>query len=212
MGIRAVTVIGQRKKCPQLTTQFNDIIWENSVQQLVSSKLKSNMTFTFKGSFIWWDGLNGTSDARTRCHLKSLCSVMVKVVVHSSAKLYWLEFLSELTNHFVRLVLTGQDLNRKIQKICKGKKLIGVFPKWSRTFAEFREFSKFRESENHWSTSWFQFKDLLCYLCLCGTVVSSSLTQEIVGLNPAILLIFIFFVTEFSDFSENIWGKLFCTA
>ena len=32
------------------------------------------------------------------------------------------------------------------------------------------------------SMNWVQFKDPLCYLCVCGTVVSSlSLTQEIVG-------------------------------
>ena len=57
---------------------------------------------------------------------------------------------------------------------------------------------------NHWSMNWIHYKDLLCYLCLCGLVVSSlSLTQEILGSNPTIL-IFYFFVTEFSEFSENI--------
>ena len=41
---------------------------------------------------------------------------------------------------------------------------------------------------NHWSTNWVQCRDLLCYICLCGTVVSSlSLTQEVKGLNIAIL-------------------------
>ena len=47
-------------------------------------------------------------------------------------------------------------------------------------------------------------------MCLCGTVVSSlSLTQEVLGSNPAVfLLIFNFFVTEFSGFSENIYIKL----
>ena len=42
--------------------------------------------------------------------------------------------------------------------------------------------------------NWVQYKDLLCYLCLCGWVVSSlSLTQEILGSNPTIL-IFISFI------------------
>ena len=44
-----------------------------------------------------------------------------------------------------------------------------------------------------------QFKDPLCYLCLSGTVVKSqSVTQEVVGTNKTILLIF-FFATEFSN-------------
>ena len=42
---------------------------------------------------------------------------------------------------------------------------------------------------NHWSMNWVQYEDLLCYMCLCGTVVSSLfLTQEILGSNPAFLL------------------------
>ena len=54
---------------------------------------------------------------------------------------------------------------------------------------------------NHWSMNWVQYKDLNCYLCLCGLVVSSLfLTQEILGSNPTML----FFVTEFAEFSENI--------
>ena len=37
--------------------------------------------------------------------------------------------------------------------------------------------------------NWVQNKDLLCYLCLCGTVVSSlPLIEDILGSNPAILL------------------------
>ena len=36
-----------------------------------------------------------------------------------------------------------------------------------------------------------QFKDPLCYMCLCGTVVSFlSLTQEVAGSNTAIVFIF----------------------
>ena len=46
---------------------------------------------------------------------------------------------------------------------------------------------------NHRNMNWVQYKDLLCYLCLCGLVVSSlSLTQEILGSSPT-LLIFYFF-------------------
>ena len=45
---------------------------------------------------------------------------------------------------------------------------------------------------NHWSMNWVQCKDLLCYLWLCGLVVSFlSLTQEILGSSPT-LLIFLF--------------------
>ena len=55
---------------------------------------------------------------------------------------------------------------------------------------------------NHWSMNWVQYKDMLCYLCLRGLVVSSlSLTQEIVGSDPTILIFWFlsFFVTEFSE-------------
>ena len=47
---------------------------------------------------------------------------------------------------------------------------------------------------NHWSMNWVQYKDLLCYLCLCGLVVSSlSLTQENLGSSPTLLFFFILF-------------------
>ena len=64
-------------------------------------------------------------------------------------------------------------------KYINRKNFNGVFSKWSRTFIEFREF---RESEK-------SLRHLLCCLWLCGWVVESlSLTQEILGSNPAILL------------------------
>ena len=54
---------------------------------------------------------------------------------------------------------------------------------------------------------WVQFKDLLCYLCLCGTVLSFlSLTQEIVGSNTAILLGFFWSLNSANSvktFKEN---------
>ena len=38
---------------------------------------------------------------------------------------------------------------------------------------------------NHWIRNWAQFKDLLCFLCLAGTVVASwSLTGEVAGSSP----------------------------
>ena len=38
--------------------------------------------------------------------------------------------------------------------------------------------------------NWVQYKDLLCYMCLCRSVVSSlSLTQEVLGFNPEIFLL-----------------------
>ena len=52
-------------------------------------------------------------------------------------------------------------------------------------------------SENlryHLSMNLIQYRDLLSYNCLCGTVVESlSLTQEILGSNPAIFLFDFFF-------------------
>ena len=46
---------------------------------------------------------------------------------------------------------------------------------------------------NHWGMNWVQYNDLLCYLCLCGLVVSSpSLTQEILGSNPTMLIFYFF--------------------
>ena len=51
---------------------------------------------------------------------------------------------------------------------------------------------------------WAQFKDPVSHMCLVGAVVASwSLTQEVAGLSPFTLMTNIF-VTEFSDFTENI--------
>ena len=51
--------------------------------------------------------------------------------------------------------------------------------------------------------NWAQFKDPLCYLCLAGTVVAFwSLTQDVAGSSPFHDVYF--FVTEFSEFIENI--------
>ena len=42
---------------------------------------------------------------------------------------------------------------------------------------------------NYWGMNWVQYNALLCCLWLCGWVVESlSLTQEILGSNPAIFL------------------------
>ena len=58
---------------------------------------------------------------------------------------------------------------------------------------------------NYWSINWIQFKDPLCYLCLCGTVVSTlTLTQGIVASNRAIFLIFDFLLlNSVKTFREN---------
>ena len=62
----------------------------------------------------------------------------------------------------------------------------GVFSTWSRTFIEIVNSENLR---NHWGMNWVQCKDLLCCLWLCGWVVESlSLTQEILGSNPAIFI------------------------
>ena len=55
---------------------------------------------------------------------------------------------------------------------------------------------------NHWSMNWVQYKDLLCYLCLCGLVVSSlSLTQEILGSSPT--LPFLYFINFFCHWIQR---------
>ena len=54
--------------------------------------------------------------------------------------------------------------------------------------------------------NWVQYKDLLSYNCLCGTVVESlSLTQEILGSNPAIFLFDLNFLSlnSVKAFREN---------
>ena len=51
---------------------------------------------------------------------------------------------------------------------------IGVVPKWSKALTEFSEFSKSRESNNHWRMNWAQFKDPVFCTCLPGTVVASG--------------------------------------
>ena len=59
---------------------------------------------------------------------------------------------------------------------------------------------------NHWSMNWVQYKDLLCYLCLCGLVVSSlSLTQEILGSSPT--LPFLYFIIFFCHWIQRIQWK-----
>ena len=55
--------------------------------------------------------------------------------------------------------------------------------------------------------NWSQFKDLVSNICLAGALVASwSLTQEVAGwqvLSPFTVMTNIF-VTEFTEFSENI--------
>ena len=66
----------------------------------------------------------------------------------------------------------------KLQR-CKDN---GVFPKWSRTFAEF---SDFRETDKSLKHELDQFKDPVSHMCLAGTVVAPwSLAQEVAGLSP----------------------------
>ena len=44
--------------------------------------------------------------------------------------------------------------------------------------------------------NWVQYKDLLCFLCLCGLVVSSlSLTQEILASSPTLPFLYFFFLS-----------------
>ena len=56
--------------------------------------------------------------------------------------------------------------------------------------------------------SWAQFKDPISHVCLAGAVVACQfLTQEVAGSQLRALLMSIFFVTEFSEFSEKHLGK-----
>ena len=48
--------------------------------------------------------------------------------------------------------------------------------------------------------NWGPFKDLVSHVYLAGTVIASwSLTQEVAGLNPFIVVMTNIFVTEFSE-------------
>ena len=52
--------------------------------------------------------------------------------------------------------------------------------------------------------NWAQIKGPVSHVCLAGDVVVSwSLTQEVAGLSPFTVMTNIF-VSEFSEFSENI--------
>ena len=52
--------------------------------------------------------------------------------------------------------------------------------------------------------NWDQLKDSVSHICLAGAVVASwSLIQEVAGLSPFTVMRIIF-VSEFTEFSENI--------
>ena len=85
--------------------------------------------------------------------------------------------------------------------------LVDKYGTWRFTTA--LEIMCFGPQQNVVGMNLVQYKDLLCYMCPFGTVVSSlSLTQEILGSNPAIfLLIFNFLSLNSADsmktFREN---------
>ena len=65
----------------------------------------------------------------------------------------------------------------------------GVFPKWSRTFAEFGEFSETDKSMKHELGS---IEDPISHTCLPGAVVACrSLTQEVAGSSSFNILNFL---------------------
>ena len=65
-----------------------------------------------------------------------------------------------------------------------------------------QELAEFRQSDNHWSMNWVQFKVTASHMCLHVTVVASwSLTQEVAGSSHFPVMTNIF-VTEFTF--ENI--------
>ena len=56
--------------------------------------------------------------------------------------------------------------------------------------------------------NWVQFKDPISHMCLAGAVVACQfLTQEVAGWQVRVLLMTIFFVTEFVEYSEKHLGK-----
>ena len=82
-----------------------------------------------------------------------------------------------------------------------------VFSKWNRNSVNLGiSFNLI----NHWSMNWSQSKDSVSDMCLAGTVEASwSVKQKVADSNPFTVMTN-FFVTEFSKFKENIWGKLKC--
>ena len=53
-----------------------------------------------------------------------------------------------------------------------------------------------------------QLKDPVSHMCLASTVVASwSLTQKVAGSNPSTVMTNIFFLIEFPEFIENIYGE-----
>ena len=56
--------------------------------------------------------------------------------------------------------------------------------------------------------NWAQFTDPISHMCLAGAVVACQfLTLEVAGWQVRVLLMSIFFVTEFAEFSEKHLGK-----
>ena len=83
----------------------------------------------------------------------------------------------------------------------------GVFPKWNRNSLNSANSGSLIY---HWSMNWVQFKYPVFHKFFAGTMVASwSYTRGgwVAGLNPFNVMRNIF-VTEFSEFSENIQGKL----
>ena len=69
---------------------------------------------------------------------------------------------------------------------------------------EFTEFSEFRESDKSLKHELGQFKDPIAHICLAGAVVASwSLTQR-GGRFESFTVMINIFVSEFSQFIENI--------
>ena len=82
---------------------------------------------------------------------------------------------------------------------------IGFFPKWNRNSLNSANSGNLI---NHLNMNWAKIKDPVSHMCLTGAVVASwSLTQEVEVLNLFTVMTNIF-VTEFSEFSENIQGKI----
>ena len=96
---------------------------------------------------------------------------------------------------FVSIMYTFVKFRKNLLQTCVDMKIQIVFTalEFSLNEAELSLNSvKSGNSENlrnHWSMNWVQYKDLICYLCLCGLVVSPlSLTQEILGSSPTLLI------------------------
>ena len=85
---------------------------------------------------------------------------------------------------------------------CTGSRLYwSFFPKWSVIFTEFKE------TDNHWSMNWVQFKVPVSHMCLAGAMIACwSPTQEVAGWrgsSPFTVMTYILSLNSVKTFRES---------